>query len=418
MTYLKLILAGILAIGVPSAQAVTLEALMDAASENRDAVKAYQVRIRQQQASIREAKAPFLPRLDAGYTVNKLDADGLYETEKNHAIYGSLSWNVFAGFRDQHRLAAAKDLSAATASELQGLSQDIRLNVALAFLAVYRSMASLKVAEDAYALYKERHANVALKTKVGVLTKSDLLRIQVQMDQAELDVNRAAAAVRQAVNALCFETGTAVTADAIDFSVFETIPEIRREADCACAMLERHSSLQALAAGIRSAAAAMKAEKAAYWPLVDLSLTQTHTSDGTLPGSGDQTEDETRIQGKMTLNLYDGFAKYARIARARQEVARLKHQYAEVENQLKTMLKNRLLDAEVAAKNLVVANASVTSAEENLRVTDFSFQKGVSTSADLLDAIFYLSQARSSQIEAQTGLLAQDFQIRRLMEDL
>ena len=65
-----------------------------------------------------------------------------------------------------------------------------------------------------------------------------------------------------------------------------------------------------------------------------------------------------------------------------------------------------------------VADKSRIEAQENLRITRLAFEKGILTSADLLDAIYYLSRARFKLVDSRITMFRNHFRILRMVETL
>lgn len=156
----------------PDIWAGTLEDLQKSAVANRDIIKKSRADLVIRKEQVRETRGEFLPSVDIEYKMNRLNHDsGVGELRENDAFTGGISMNVFAGFKDYYNLKSAKNLVESGEFSLDSVKQDISLNVALRYLAVYRSIENLKVAEDASRLYKERFRQIELKYKVGVLKK-------------------------------------------------------------------------------------------------------------------------------------------------------------------------------------------------------------------------------------------------------
>lgn len=175
-----------------NAWALDLTDLQQAAVENRDIVKRYEAALDQGTERIREARGNFLPSVDLSYTVNRLDDDNdtTYEARRNDWARIGASWNIFAGFADRYNIKSAKVLKESQQFKLAGIKQDVRYGVSLGLLAVYRNKAYQQVTEDALNLYRDRYREVSLKRRVGVLKKSDQLKIKVEMDNALQDAWR------------------------------------------------------------------------------------------------------------------------------------------------------------------------------------------------------------------------------------
>jgi len=123
-----------------------------------------------------------------------------------------------------------------------------------------------------------------------------------------------------------------------------------------------------------------------------------------------------RGQLVLSLNIFDGFAKSSEVGKAKLEADGLRYDLAELENDLKTDLKNLFLDFEVSSDNAAVSLANIAQAEENLRVTRLSYQEGLATGTDLLDAITSQSRAYFTYVTATSEVFANYYNITRTVE--
>jgi outer membrane protein TolC len=64
-----------------------------------------------------------------------------------------------------------------------------------------------------------------------------------------------------------------------------------------------------------------------------------------------------------------------------------------------------------------VARTGITQAEESLRVVELAFEEGVETATEVLDAIYFLSRARTNFITAKRTVFLNYYQIMRTIED-
>lgn len=367
---------------------------------------------------MREAKGNFLPSVDAGYIFTRLDADNLtFNYKQSDVAYGTVAWNVFAGFKDKYDLKATEILKEIDQLALKGLKQDIQFAVAGTFLSVYRDQANLKVAEVSLNLYRERYRDVELKYQVGILKKNDLLKIKVEMANAEQNARRSMAEVNKSLNDLIRKTGVDLSIESLDFLIFDTLPQKSGYSVYEQQILKNRSEIAALKKAKTAAGFRIKASKAAFYPKTDISLQyQSRNYDDYFWGDSHLEDDEIRLEATLSVNLFDGMKKYARINQAKIEKKQIDFDLVELEDDLKTQLKNTLLDLQVAFDNLKVAESSRIEADENLRVTDLAFKQGLNTSTDILDAIFYLSRAQFNVINAYTQVFESYFQLQRLIE--
>jgi outer membrane protein TolC len=398
------------------AEKYSLEKMYEIAVKNREIVKAYKLKKKQADLGVKLEKGDYLPSFDASYTANKLDESSTFENEENSEFALSLTQNLFYGFKDKRELEISKLDRDMAGFSLTSIKQDISLEVATAVLAVYKAESQRKVAEDAFKAYAERYENTKLKYSVGVAKKRDLLIMKVEKDDAEQDLSQAENEVQKSLNSLKRITGQKINIADIDFSVFDKLPIFSPFEKYKNKMNNKRSDIKSLKAGIEKAGQSKLLAKASYYPKVDLMLAKRYTANeySAFDSDGD---DETRIQLKLGINLFDGMKKYRKIDQAELEKLWAKNQLSELEDSLSTSLENLLLDAKTAEKNLDVAKEGIKEAEENLRITELSFDKGVATATDVLDSIFYLSRARTNEIIAKAQIFGTWFQIKRLIVD-
>ncbi|MDY0362748.1 MAG: TolC family protein [Desulforegulaceae bacterium] len=421
MIKLNKILAVLLFIFVLPFQAysgeVTILDMYKAAIENREVLKSYRLAIEQADLEQKIQKGDYLPSLDASYKANKLDESSLLENEENSEFAVSVSQNLFSGFKDKLELdIAGLDLKTSD-YELSNMKHDIGLDVALNVLAVYQAEARRLVAMDAFKAYSERYENIQLKYKVGVAKKRDVLTVKVEKDDAEQNLIKSENEVEKAMNSLNRVTGLSLKFNDIDFSSFESLPVFLPFEQYKNTMLSNRTDFKILKTGLEKAEKSKKLAKASFYPKIDLVLMQRYYSDEYYAFDSDTKEAETRLQLNLGINLFDGMKKYRNIEKAGIETEKIKYSLVELEDELTNELSNFLLDAKTAEKNLFVAREGIKEAEENLRITELSFEKGVATATDVLDSIYYLSRARNNEITAKASIFMTLFYIKRLVVD-
>lgn len=408
----------ILVTGASGVYAQNLDELMTAAVKNRELIKQYLSNIEKSKEDIRFVKGNFYPAVDVEYRGSRFDGNSAMfnNYEKYHTTTSSMTLNVFSGFKDYYDLKAGHKFNKIETFKLNGVEQDIKLDVALAFLQIHRDQAFLSVAENAYRLLEKEHKNALLKYKVGILKKNDVLKIKVQMDDAAQEVNRTKTAVEKSLNNLKRIVAIDLAVADLDFSCFDALPDFLEKCEYEPLLLSRRSELNALRTFHEATEFTVKSARSTLYPQADLSASYQNAEDDYLPGSGDESEHEFEVQLKISLNIFDGFQKYAKINKAKLDVKNARYDLAELERDLKTRLKNILLDLDVAFENLKVAQSSQVEAEENLRITQLQFQKGVTTSTEILDAISFLARAQFNVVDARTLVFENHFNLTRMIE--
>ncbi|QTA88768.1 TolC family protein [Desulfonema magnum] len=400
-----------------SAWGISLAELQKKAIENRKVVEKYRANVRKGELDKKISESRFMPSADISYVATKLDEDTLAEESENSVFTGAITYNVFSGFRDKYNVEFADLLKQSKDYELEGVLQDIKYSVALRYLDIFGKQSRLKVAEDEYTLLKKRYKDAENRHSVGLIRKNELLKLKVELDDTQQSMKKAEAEFIKSVNRLEFETDSEVDDNILNFNEFNTVPEIKAFPFYESRMFEKRSEIKALEMVALAKEVGVKTAQSAYYPSVDVSGIYKRFEDGYILGTGDDNEDEIRLQLSVKMNLFDGFSKDNTVRKARWDMKSAGYDLYELRQHLRTDLKNLLLDYDVALKNLKVAESSISQAEENLRITDISFKEGVETAADVLDAIFYLSRAKYNFINARNGLFSDYYGLTRMTDD-
>lgn len=399
-----------------SASALELGEMQKMALENRQLVKQYITSLEKSEEDIVLAQAANYPSLDVRYTVNKLDEDGLYEDEENSVLYGQVSYNLFAGFRDKYNIKSAKMLKEIEEYSLQGVKQDLQLSVALSYLSVYERLANKKVAESAYETLGKVYRDGESRFQVGLIGKNELLTFRVDYDNADIQLKAAEAGLKKSLNVLSRQIGHEVTMADLTFSEFADLPPLMDRDEHIQKMLVTRSELKALETLIGVNEAQAEGSKSGYYPSVDVVGSYSFYDDDYISGAGNYDDEELRAQLVLSLNLFRGFSTDASVAKAKLSARSGQYELAELKDTFTNDLSNLYIDFEVSLANVDVALRAIEQAEENLRITQLKYDEGLQRESDLLDAITNLSRSQYNYVAVMRSAFSNDFQLTRMVD--
>lgn len=392
--------------------------LQDSAVANRRVVEKYRENLDKAGLDQTVARSYYYPTVDLSYTANLLDDDTLTENSENNVAYGAVRWNVFSGWRDRYGLRAQQWQSEAEAGRLAAVKQDIRLQVALRYLAIYAARANLQVARDSHGNLEKVFRDGENRFQVGLIRKNDLLKFQVDLDNAAIILKKAEAELDRDWRLLAREVGTAIKRDELTLAEFTDLPRLVACTELEKQLLAGRSELKVLEKQAVAADEQIEVEKASRYPRVDVIGSYRRYEDNLFLGLGDHSQEEYRNQLVVSVNLFDGYARRARVARAGLQARAVRHDLAELQDDLLTELRNLYQDFLVAVDNVSAAGAGIAQAEENLRITKLAYDEGLETEANLLSAIAGLSRARYNLAAAKSAVFDNYFRILRTTEGL
>ena len=404
-----------------TAYALDLPQMQRMALDNRKIVQRYMVNLEKSEKERVKAGGGYLPSVDVSYTTNSLKKPNPLAGQlgrENSVVYGAVSLNLFAGFRDKYNIESADLLQQVEARRLQGIRQDIQLNVALRYLDVYQRQANLLVAEDAYTTLKKLYADGENRLEVGLIDTNELLKIKVDLDNADITVKRAEADLEKGVQLLGNEVDAPITLDELQFAEFKKVPVFGDPGQSETRMLAERSELKALRGLAEAGRVQVEVAKSEYYPRVDLVGSYTKYDDKYMNGAGDVGSMGENLQAQIvvSMNLFNGRITESNVGKARLEARGLQYDLQEMENTMKTTLKNLYTDYKVSLDNISVAQENIEHAKENLRITQLKYKEGLQRESDLLEAVTNLSRARYNHVTVISSAFLDHFQITRMVE--
>ncbi len=396
-------------------QAMDLAGMQTAALNNREVIQQYMTTLQQSEKEILRAKGAYHPSVDMSYSVNALNEDTLLEQKENAVALGKVSVNLFAGFRDKFGIKSAEMLEEIERHKLQGIRQDLQLNVALAYLAVFERSANRDVAESAFQTLGKIFKDGESRFQVGLIGKNELLKFRVDYDNADITFKTAEAGLKKSINDLSRQVGSVINFQDLDFADFNNLPPLGDRSSSIEKMLEGRNEIKALEAAIAATSAQTEVARSSYYPRVDAVGSYSRYDDNFVIGNGSYDTEQWRAQLVMSMNLYQGKTTEAAVAKTMLQARVQQYELQELKHSLVNDLDNLFVDLQVNLDNVPVAKRSIEQAEENLRITQLKYDEGLQRESDLLDAITSLSRAQYNYVAVVRTVFTNHFRLIRMI---
>jgi len=422
---------------------IPLDECIRIAIKNRAKIKQSEYEIKSAKENERAARAEFFPSLDLSYAIDWSHVKGSYdigrygdfkgyeglgglsiperftydETDTYSSFSISLSYNLFRGFKDYRALKAAKYNTQAKEFLLSAAVADISFEVKRAYIKALRAKNKVDVFEDALRLLKKQESDAELKYKVGLITKRELLKVQVELASAKQDLLAARANLKKALDTLKRVMGVSedeiIELEEVDLSPFdvEHFDELKRR------LLGSRSEIKYYENMIVSLNEERKSKKGSYFPEIDLTLSYRKFGDDYfLKSSNEGLDYETRAMLIAKWNLFRGLKDYARVKEALYKRIALEKELEEVKRDLVLQLRHAIEDYIVAKNRLNVAKEALKEAKEHYRVTYEAFKNGLADTTDLLDARYFLTRAKNQHLDAHYDIQLAIATLQRVLE--
>ena len=403
-------------------------ALRDAvALAEQNGLAAIQARgqIRTAESSVRTAKAALLPSLNislgqVNQSGQRLDAQGrlvpylatqpwTYSTGLNSSV------NLFDGGRRFNEIKRARyDVGAAEANEVTQ-----QYSLALQVKTQYYAILAAREAEAA-ALAQLQQADEQLKTSIvrtraGVATLSDSLRSVIAVGNAQLALITARNNVRVSSAALTRLIGseTLVTAQPSD-----TLDSAMQPVDSTflASLLDQGPVVRQTEAQLASARSAVRSAKTPYLPSVDLTYSRSGNGFNRTYGlGGDPLAYTNNFSLRLSYALFNNFAREDALTRAEVQADLVEAQVRDARLGAQQTLVQQLAAVRTAQQRILLQQATLNAAREDLRVQQQRYALGASTLLDVLTSQTTLDNARFALIQARQDVRVARAQLEALV---
>ena len=257
-----------------------------------------------------------------------------------------------------------------------------------------------KVAEKYKAVVNELFRNVQAGHEVGMMQRNNVLKVQVKLNEAELQVRKAENAMRLARMNLCHVIGLPLTTDITLPDSFES-PDavIGYQADITSrpeyAMLDKQVELK------RQQTKLVRSE---FLPNVGVAAMYDYTYGIKLNDKPliDNTSFAAVVSVNIPLFQWGEGRNKVRSARTEQKIAELKQ--ADANEKMELELMQSINEVDEASLEVALTQNSLAEAEENLKTHKDMYEEGMATLADYLEAQTTWQKANSDCVNASASL--------------
>lgn len=372
-------------------------------------------RVKAAKSKIREAAAGFLPSLNAqGLTT--LD-EKLFELEFPSFIPGEPPQKVSVDFTRDYQFSMSFSLPLFTSGRLvsgykqarynlQSTEEALRqskhvtvFNTKRAFYGYLLAEEFVKVAEEAVEVTEKHFKNVKSLYKVGIASKFDLLRSEVQVANLKPQLIRARNNLKIAELSLKTLLG-------LDLSKFVKIKgDLAYEAfepdleACLTRALLNRPEISQLRYQKQMAGEALKLARAVNLPTLALAGTYNFWADK-LNFRKDIWQSYYAVNLVLTVPLFNGFTTSARVAQSKAMIKEIGFSQKGLRDMVKFEVRQAILRIKEAKESLLSQEKNVEQAQESLRIAELNFSEGLATTLDVSSVQAALSQAKTNYSQA------------------
>jgi|AMWB02.1.fsa_nt_gi outer membrane protein len=390
---------------------LTLSACVRIGLDENPTLRAAREGVAAARESVGMAKAPYYPTLGLGGAYRRWEThaflpEGLPGVENLTVIGPTDDWSsgllarflIFDSGKRAAQLRTALSGQGIAEAEEAGIRQDIALAVHQAFYSSLSTLEAQTVAEQ-NKTRADDHLNLVREFRAaGAVPQADVIRAQVEVANAKLQLVKARSAIKFAGGNLNTAMGLPVEMK-IDLDAENTNMVSPDSIDVYKAFdqaIQHRPVLKAALHRINIARNAIDIAKSAFGPVVMAIAGYGYRDSQFLP------EDKDWSAGiGIEVPLFDGFKHSHDLSRTKHELAKEEAQVRHLVLKVREEVWNAHLALKESYEAAQASEAVVRDARESMRMTRERYEAGVATATDLLDANTTQTRADYMLVEAR-----------------
>ena len=396
----------------------TLPELVDIAEQNNPDTRVAWENAKARAADLGVSKASLYPTLAALALAQTYRIDLFFAPEYFRQTVGTFSPTLVLDYIifDFGRRLQVVAISRSNLLAANFLFNDTHRKIIFQVMAAYYRVLNSKGQEDAQEanLKNAQTVQAAAEARLqeGLATLPDVLEARSAAAQADYDLQAAIGATEIAHGDLATALGISPT------SLFQvegiqhlTIPQDLTdtvETSIDRALAQRPDLMQQVEQ-LRAAGAEIKAAKTAYLPTLSIDgsggLARSYGQQNQTPGVYSPTQETWDARLSLTWNLFDGFARENRLARAKADQKQAAAEVDAIRDQVENQVWSAYSTARTALRQQKAAAALLAAASESYDAALQSYNFGVRSQIDVVSAQRTLAVARTADVSARTQLL-------------
>jgi outer membrane protein TolC len=307
----------------------------------------------------------------------------------------TLSQNIYDFGRTSSQVKISNLNFDSSRSDLENISQQVVLSVKQAYYAVVQAKYIRLVADDTVKQTQQHLEQAKGFYEVGTKPKFDVIKAEVDVSTAKLNLIRAENALRIAVvnlnNAMGIPEAPEYTLqENLSFSKYEiTFEEALSRA------YENRPDMKSAVAKRQAAEASIDSAKTGYYPFLT-----GNASYGWSGGRIDQMDHGWNVGAVVSFPIFSGFLTKYQVEEARANLNVLRANEESLRQTVFLEVQQAYLTLGAAEEAIPTAKLGVEQAQENLDIANGRYKAGVGNPIEVTDAEVSLANARTSYIQA------------------
>ncbi len=320
----------------------------------------------------------------------------------NYSVQANVTYPVFTGFRLEAQKAAAEYNAQAASQDLVKDRIETEFSIKNAYWSLHKVRQLQTLTAETIDQVTARLGDAQNLLKNGLLTINDVLRLQLQLSNARISKIDADNAARLAAltlnNTLGLPLGTEIElASTIEYKP-TNVPDYEKALQRA---LDARAEVSGTQLRIKAGEEGVRAARGGFLPTVALSGSALEANPNQrFTGRPAEFNFSWQLAAQLSWTVWNWNTTGYQVAQAEAQVAQAEDALSMLKDGIKLEVTQNYFTLQQAREKVAVAQEGVEQANENYRITNEKFKKGLALTSDLTDAETFQLQAKVNYISS------------------
>lgn len=320
----------------------------------------------------------------------------------NYSFQANITYPVFTGFRLEAAKSAAEYSAQAASQDLAKDRIETEFSVKNAYWSLYKVRQLQTLTAETIEQVTARLQDAQNLLKNGLLTTNDVLRLQLQLSNAKITKIDADNAARLAALSLNNTLGLPLNTEVELASVIEykpsEVPDYERSIQTA---LNARAEVSGTQLRIKAAEEGVRAARGGFLPTLALSGSALEANPNQrFVGRPAEFNFSWQLAAQLSWTVWNWNTTGYQVAQAEAQVAQVEDALSMLKDGIKLEVTQNYLTLQQSREKVAVAQQGVEQANENYRITNEKFKKGLALTSDLTDAETFQLQAKVNYVSS------------------
>ncbi|MGD9992203.1 MAG: TolC family protein [Salinivirgaceae bacterium] len=362
---------------------LTLERCIAIGLQNNPGLQSSQFLVKESKTKIDETHSGYYPMVNLNSNATTYSNNNGSQRYENYNTGISASYNLFNGFKTKASYNGAKENYDANIFQHESIKQDLVLNITYSYYKTLQAERILKSAEVSVKNSRLILEFANAKNKAGMATRSDILKSEVELSNAELEKIKAANSLLAAKGNLNLLMGlpsnnpTEIVDDLseLEENMVKTYDIFLNEALNSRTEVKRFQSL------LNAQQNYIQVAKGDYYPALSANANYNFAG-AEITG----IQQNWWLGMTLTIPIFKGFSTKARVTGEELSLKGLEKSFESLEQQIGQEVWNAYLAVKESSERMATTSKGLESARENLSISEGEYKEGTGSIIQLTDA--------------------------------